>query len=236
MATQQLNALKTINTIQRDGSLQNLLLSIKQAKTDVDAFAKAVNGQKTKLVEKKQEEERKKAEAEAKAKLLEAEKAKQEQLKSENAAQKQEPAVREEKKQIFSQGKNQTNNFRKFDGQNAQNPRGGQSRNGNFAGKQGGFAQGQGNRQFQQKPGFGTQQNKQGAPFRQNGQATGQGKGKTNPFVSTKANGFKSFAQPTESSAVLAQPERNFGNKNKQRRNIVESKKVSARAKALKNV
>ena len=38
MAGQQLNALKTINNMQRDGSLQDLLLSIKKAKTDFDGF------------------------------------------------------------------------------------------------------------------------------------------------------------------------------------------------------
>lgn len=236
MATQQLNALKTINNMQRDGSLQDLLLSVKQAKTDVDNFSKLLSSQKAKLVAKKQEEERKKAEAEAAAKLLEAEKEKAEKVKAQEvgkASQPKQDERKEEKKQVFSQGKNQTNNFRKFDGQNVQNARGGQPR-GNFAGKPNPAQNG--GRPFQGKQGFvaGACANRNGAPFNRNGQgANAQGKGKVNPFVSTRANGFKSFApQPTESSAVLAQPERNFGNKNKQRRNIDENKKATARAKS----
>ena len=77
MATQQLNALKTINNIQRDGSLQNLLLSIKQAKTDIDAFSKSVQDQKSKLQIKQQQEEEKKR--------LELEKAKEEEAQRETA-------------------------------------------------------------------------------------------------------------------------------------------------------
>ena len=63
MASQQLNALKTINNIQRDGSLQNLLLSIKQAKVDIDAFSKSIQERKTKLQAQQQaKQERKKQE------------------------------------------------------------------------------------------------------------------------------------------------------------------------------
>ena len=61
MASQQLNSLKTINTLQRDGSLQNILISIKQMKSDIDTFSKSVGEQKSKLTIRKQEEEKKKA-------------------------------------------------------------------------------------------------------------------------------------------------------------------------------
>ena len=232
MATQQLNALKTINNIQRDGSLQDLLLSIKQAKVDIDTFSKSVQDQKAKLQAKQKEEAKKQ---------LEIEKAKIEEAKAKEQAQeaKVEKPAREEK-QIFSHGNGQ-NNFRKFDGQN-QNNRFGQrnGQNGNF--RQGGYQQGGFN--GQQRPnqqqrngnfagGNFANRNQQGG-FNRNGQGPQGQRPKNGPFVSTRANGFKSFAPaPTESSAVLAsQPERNFGNKNKQRRNIDETKKISARARA----
>lgn len=214
MATQQLNSLKTINNIQRDGSLQNLLLSIKQAKVDIENFSKNIQDQKKKLA-LKAEEEKKKAEQLEKAKEISAK-----QVVEENVEPKVETKV-EPKKQIFSQGNNQTNNFRKFDGQNNKFQK---------SGNQNAFRNGQnqnGNSKFQNRPNG-------NAPFNKNGQTNGQNRPKSNSFVSTRANGFKSFAsQPTESSAVLAQPERNFGNKNKQRRNIDETKKVSAKNRAM---
>ena len=127
MASQQLNALKTINNIQRDGSLQNLLLSIKQAKVDIDAFSKSIQERKTKLQAQQQakqrEEEARKAELEKAEKAKEAEALKAEQEKVETA-QKEESKPKETKKEenkIFSQGNNQNNNFRKFDGQNNNN-------------------------------------------------------------------------------------------------------------------
>ena len=237
MAAQQLNALKTINSMQREGALQNLLISIKQSKTDIDTFSKSLNDQKAKLVLKQQEE----------AKRAELEKAKQAQLEQEQAQKAAaEKEIKEKegkqkaetsKKQIFSQGTNQNNNFRKFDPnaqrrpnfQNGQRPQFQDRNNPNFRNQQNGqrFQNGQGgqfnrNGQFQNRNNFGTNQRPQ------NGQGA-----KNHSFVSTRANNFKSFSSaPTESSSVLAQPERNFGNKNKQRRNIDETKKISAKQKA----
>ncbi len=229
MAT-QLNALKTINNMQKDGSLQGLLVSIKQSKADLDAFAKGVQDQKSKLQAIAREEEKKKVDIE-KAKQIELDKVSREESVSVKDEKKEEP-----KKQVFGQGGNQNNNFRKFDAQSTGNgrfqPRNNQGqgsfRQNNF---QGG-AQGQ-NARFGQRPNGTFGANRPNGQFNRNGQnPNGQNRPKGNSFVSTKANGFKSFSQPTESSAVLAQPERNFGNKNKQRRNVDESKKVSAKARA----
>ncbi len=216
---QQLNALKTINNMQRDGSLQNLLLSIKQSRTEVENFSKQIQEQKSKLqalaLAKAKEEEQKK---------LQIEKEKVQEQKEPASVSVASEKKEEPKKQIFSQGNNQNNNFRKFDGQNSGGrfqQRGGDRQrnfgnnsNSNFAGKPNG-------QKFGQRPG----QNN-------NGQNRPKGAGS---FVSTRANNFKSFAQPTESSAVLATNERNFGNKNKQRRNIDESKKISAKQRAMQN-
>ena len=231
MAT-QLNALKTINNLQRDGSLQDLLLSIKQSKVAIDSFAKGVQDQKSKLQAKARDEEKKKVELE-KAKAVELEKAKHDETVVEKAEKKV-----EQKKQVFGQGGNQNNNFRKFDGQ-TNNPRF-QQRNGNGQGQGGNFRQGgfqnngqQNGGRFGQRPnGPFNNTNRPAGQFNRNGQNP-SARPKGNSFVSTKANGFKSFSSgATESSSVLAQPERNFGNKNKQRRNVDESKKVSAKARA----
>ena len=59
MANQQLNGLKSINNIQRDGSLQNLLLSIKDAKVQMDAFSKSLQQKKAELQLKAKDEEKK---------------------------------------------------------------------------------------------------------------------------------------------------------------------------------
>ena len=61
----------------------------------------------------------------------------------------------------------------------------------------------------------------QGAPGTNNGAK----------FVSTRANNFRSFKDvPTESSSVLAQPERNYGNKNKSRVYSGEERKQTRRS------
>ena len=171
----QLNGLKTINNLQRDGSLQNLLLSIKDSKLEVDAFSKKLQEKKQNLQAKLREEE--------KLKEQKVEQVKAEEKKVEPAS----PNKQVEEKRENKEFKQDSNKFRKFDNSNNQNKK-------NF--------------QPGKKP-----------PFNKNTPQNGAKK----PFVSTKANNFKSFA-PTESSSVLAQPERNFGNKNK-RRNVEETKK-----------
>ena len=58
---------------------------------------------------------------------------------------------------------------------------------------------------------------------------------RNNNFVSSKANTFKKF-EPTESSAVLSQPERNFGNKNKSNRQIEEKKQINKKSLLRRNI
>lgn len=223
MANQQLNGLRTINNIQRDGSLQNLLLSIKDSKLQIEAYSKKLQDKKSEAQLKAREEEKKalleKQKAEETAKLEE--KKVEEEKKTEiveKTAEKVEPQKVMPVKENFNQNRpnkdngfvrSQNNNFRKFDNQNRSFN--GQQQNRNFQNQNG-------NKNNFGKPGF----NKN---FSNN-----QNKDKQKSFVSTKANNYKSFA-PTESSSVLAQPERNFGNKNKRRVNIDENKKVSAKQK-----
>lgn len=192
MANQQLNGLKSINNIQRDGSLQNLLLSIKDAKVQMDAFSKSLQQKKAELQLKAKDEEKKKVEE-----------AKKEEVKVvEKKIETVEPKPQTNTQTPFQQNKQNGNNYRKFDNQQTSN----------FAKKPPFNKQQQGGNKFQGNNKFQGTNNK-----------FGQNKDKQKSFVSTKANNFKSFA-PTESSAVLATPERNFGNKNK-RRNIEENKK-----------
>lgn len=74
--------------------------------------------------------------------------------------------------------------------------------------------------------------NGQQRPFGQNGQRPF---GRNNNFVSSKQNAFKIF-EPTESSAVLSQPERNYGNKNKSNRQIEEKKQINKKSLLRKNI
>ena len=200
MANQQLNGLKTINSIQRDGSLQNLLLAIKNSKTQLDTFSKKLQDKKSELQQKLREEEKKAViesnKVEEKKEVVE---------KVEVVLAKPEPSEEKkvevkEKPQFVSNRQN--GNFRKFD----QKP---QNQGKNFAGKPNA-----------NKPPF----NK--PPFNKN-QPPKDGKQKS--FVSTKANNYKSFAP----SDTAQQPERNFGNKNKKRVNIDETRKITARQKQL---
>lgn len=200
MANQQLNGLKTINSIQRDGSLQNLLLAIKNSKTQLDTFSKKLQDKKSELQQKPREEEKKAViesnKVEEKKEVVE---------KVEVVLAKPEPSEEKkvevkEKPQFVSNRQN--GNFRKFD----QKP---QNQGKNFAGKP------NANKPPFNKPSF----NKNQPPK----------DGKQKSFVSTKANNYKSFAP----SDTAQQPERNFGNKNKKRVNIDETRKITARQKQL---
>ncbi len=174
MANQQLNGLKTINSIQRDGSLQNLLLSIKDAKTQLDIFSK-------KLQEKKQ------------AKIRENEAKAAQQIEEKEVESKVEKKKTEVKEKFVSDRQN--GNFRKFDQKQQPNKSNSKQNLGNTGGKPQQFS----------KP----------------------KDDKNKLFVSTKANNFKSFA-PNEPTV-----ERNFGNKNKRRVNIDETRKMNAKQKQM---
>ncbi len=106
------------------------------------------------------------------------------------------------KEEAFSNGKASNNNFRKFDQKpQSQKPNTFQNRQGQFAGK----------------PNFAGNKQK---PFDKNAQQTG----KSAKFVSTKVNNFRSFAGSEPADTMIVQPERSFGNKNKnpQKKNVEE--------------
>lgn len=107
-----------------------------------------------------------------------------------------------------------------FNGNGQQRPFG--NRNQNFNGQ----------RPFNQNGQRSFNNNGQQRPFGQNGQRPF---GRNNNFVSSKQNAFKIF-EPTESSAVLSQPERNYGNKNKSNRQIEEKKQINKKSLLRKNI
>ncbi len=89
MANQTLNNLKTIHDIQKEGTLLELLRSVRASKSEVDTFAKALYAQKKKLEE---------------TATIKVEETKKEEVKN---VEKTSPT--------FSNGQSANNNFRKFD-------------------------------------------------------------------------------------------------------------------------
>mgnify|MGYP001625152118 CR=1 FL=1 len=69
--------------------------------------------------------------------------------------------------------------------------------------------------------------------YNQNNRPFGTRTGTKN-FVSSKANSFKVF-EPMESSSVLSQPERNYGNKNKSNRTLDEKRQTNKKSLLRKN-
>ena len=92
----------------------------------------------------------------------------------------------------------------------------------------------QGNNQNRQSNNSNRPQNVQSTNKYWNSSNKGFG-ARNNNFVSSKANSFKVF-EPTESSSVLSQPERNFGNKNKSNRQLDEKRQVNKKALLRKNI
>ncbi len=94
------------------------------------------------------------------------------------------------------------------------------------------FSQKQNNRDFR-KSTYHNQRQAQNNRFGQQNRPFGN-RPKGNNFVSSKANSFKVF-EPLESSSVLSQPERNYGNKNKSNRALEEKRQLNKRSLLRKN-
>ena len=203
----QLNNLKTIHDLQREGVISEALRKVRTAKSDVDLFAKRLLERKRAL-----DEEAKRAQVEVKE-----QKPVQTEVKEENI----------EKTPSFSNGANNRNNFRTFDpnsqNQRINNPRFQNSQNRpaqngqNFQRRDGNRFQGQGQR-FGQNQGFGNRP--------QNGQK------RPGNFVSTKVNNFRSFSS-NDLPELEVKSDRNFAQKTKnaQKHNNsnIDERKSSAR-------
>lgn len=227
---QQLNGLRTINNLQRDGSLQNLLLSIKTSKVEVDALSKKLMARKSKIKEEKAAAERAVSEAQTPVKEQQTEKVADK--KEVTGVVESAPAAPVSQ---MKQAGSTTNFNRSADYRDRQNGDRDYNRQNNGRNYQGGYQnnnfRNNSNYQGGNRPRFDSNsrpnngqnhfdgQNRRPGPFNRQDQ---QGQ-KNKSFVSTKANNFKSFAK-TE-PAPVPQPERNFGNKNKQRRNVEDPKK-----------
>ncbi|MBQ3494571.1 MAG: translation initiation factor IF-2 N-terminal domain-containing protein, partial [Clostridia bacterium] len=232
------NNLKYIYQLQNGGALQILLRDLRSAKSSLDDTIKQIYDQKRKnviisennkvveeksveikpIVEEKPVEIKEEAPAismqeivnqmEDKSKKVSRPSA-QYQNRQRPMAQNQRPQF--DRKREFPQDRQPGSFGRSF---NAQRP-------------QQGSTFGQQRKPFEQRP-FGQK------PYNANSQQKPMGQ-RTNNFVSSKANSFKRF-EPTESSAVLATPERNFGNKNKTNRQIEEKKQINKKSLLRRNI
>lgn len=173
MANQSLNNLKTIHSMQKEGSILELLRDLRAIKIELDEFSKSALKRKKELEIKK---------------INELEKIR---VEEENKKQQQENNVAKETPQSSPTIKNQSqlqnprpNNFKRFDDKKPQ----------------------------EQKQKF--------LPNRQNDQKKSQNA----KFVSTKVNSFRSFASKEPADTLIIQPERSYGNKNKnpQKKNLDE--------------
>ena len=199
---QILNNLKTIHTLQSSGSILSFLREIRASKVQTESLQSKLDSSLEAL---KQAEAIKQAEKSVEEKPEIKEEVKPEISKSEEVKATVQNVKEEEKKPTFDRKQN-FNKFEKpnFDKNNFdRNNKFQNNRNQNF------------NRNQQNRDG-----QKQNFDFKNNNKFGGS----KSSFASTKANNFRSFA-PTESSAVLATPERQVGNKNKTPSRQLEEKR-----------
>ena len=209
---QGLQQLKSIHQIQISGAIQSIIREIRQYKVQGEDFSRSIANFKRELNLKKEAELKAKEEKiviEEPKPVIEQKETKQYENKSFNNR------VPFNNKRTFDNNQKDFNNQKDYKNQKTF------GKDKNFKpfdkNNQKPFERRDGQRQFNgQKPEF----NKFG--------------NKGNSFTPSKANNVRVFA-PLESSSVLAQPERNFGNKNKSQRNFEEknkpnqNKKTSAR-------
>lgn len=211
----QLNSLKTIHELQKEGVISEVLRKVRTARSDVDLFAK-------RLLERKKAIEEESVRAAAKAVVVE--EAKPEKVSAE---------VRKERptEKAFSNGQNSKNNFRTFD-PNSQNrnPRFQNGQNGQFNrqnGNNNGFRRDGANSRFAQgqRPNGGFGNNRP-----QNGQK------RPGNFVSTKVNNFRSFAS-NDLPELEVKTDRNFAQKTKnaQKHNSYNGDERKANVKRQQN-
>ncbi len=214
-----LNNLKSIYKIQTSGAIQIFLRDLRASKNQLEDAIRKIHEQK-KLRENKKDET---ITINVETKVEENAQAKPTVSTASNQVQ------QSEKKQEVLNNKSSQNRFYndKFnkERQNYNNKPFNKERPNNFQ-----KPWGQKTQNNNQRP-FG---NNQQHPWNKNGQTRPFGQ-RNNNFASSKANSFKVF-EPTESSSVLSQPERNYGNKNKSNRQIEEKKQISKKALIRKNI
>ncbi len=214
-----LNNLKSIYKIQTSGAIQIFLRDLRASKNQLDDAIRKIHEQR-KLREGKQDEVVK---SNVETKVVEIV-----HTKSTNETETTQVRQLEKKQEVSNFKSSQRFNNDKFnkERQNYNNKPFNKERPNNF---QKPWAQKTSNNNNQKS--FG---NNQQRPWNKSGQTRPFGQ-RNNNFASSKANSFKVF-EPIESSSVLSQPERNYGNKNKSNRQIEEKKQISKKALLRKNI
>ncbi len=198
----QLNNLKTIHDLQKEGVINEALRKVRAAKSEVETFAKRLLDRRRAIDDENARAEAKKAQAQAQNEAMQAKTAEKE----------VDISVKTEQTPVFSNGANTKNNFRSFN-QNSQIQRSNNPRfqNQNATSRQGGtFQNGQrpnANNRFQNQQGG--QRNGQGL-----GNRPQMGAKRPANFVSTKGNNFRSFAS-NDLSELEVKTDRNFAQKTK---------------------
>lgn len=222
--TNVLNNLKSIYRVQTSGALQVFLRELRASKNQLEdemRIVQDIKRQKDIVIQKSQEQHAPTTQE------VQNQPKREEKTTTSNKVN----TVTQETKQdiniIYSKSKSFTdrsNNNRQFGGNNRQ-----------FDGKPRQF---NGNRQsFGNQKQFGNKERQfSNYQNQRNYNPNGQKQyNRNNNFVSSKQNAFKVF-EPTESSSVLSQPERNYGNKNKSNRQIEEKKQVNKKSLLRKNI
>ncbi len=238
---QGLNNLKSIYQIQMGGSIQKILRDIRSSKTLADDFSHEVMDKK-KLFEL-QEQLNQKEEEKFETSVNDAKSSVQEAFENEFKAEEiveQEKSL--EKKEVVAQKtvvrQEQKNTNRPYDNYRKDN------------------RQFDNNRQFENKRPFDPNrkpydQNRKpydpnrkpfdpnkrvfdkNKSFNKDFKKPGSNPQRNSSFIASKGNSVKVFAPALESSSVLAQPERNYGNKNKSQRNLDEKNKQHTKQKGV---
>lgn len=225
--TNGLSNLKNIHKIQKDGILQELLRDLRSTKSQLEMLVKNTSRFKTSKQNIVEEKPAKQTTAEpVKNDLVEEKQSKNE--KTEVDTKNINRTFNREQKQYDNRQFN--NNQRRFENRQFDSNR-------QFNKDQRPFNN---NRQFNNQRPYGNfnngqqrQFNSDRSQFNNNGQKP-FGQRTPNGFASSRANAFKSFAQPLESSKVLAGPEKTFSGKKAPIKNQYEEKKQMSKKALMK--
>ena len=235
-----LNNLRSIYKVQTSGTLQVFLRELRASKSQLEEELRIIQDNKKSRVNNVPDTSTKQSNKDKPASVIKEQQPKPKVEEQEKPTQSKEQKPIEQKR-TFDRTQNGNYQKRNFDNnrdfrnnnrpnsnmQRQYNSNNGQQRqfgyrNPNFNGQ----------RQFNQNGQSSFGNNGQQRTFGQNGQRPF---GRNNNFVSSKQNAFKIF-EPTESSSVLSQPERNYGNKNKSNRQVEEKKQINKKSLLRKNI
>ena len=245
-----LNNLKSIYKIQTGGSIQVFLRELRASKSQLDDAIKNIADQKRlREQNRKIEEQKPKVVEKQELPVIEPKIEVKPEVVVEVEKQQYQP-----KQQYQNQNQHQNNSDRRRDFSankngnfsNRQNDKNFRQQRQPFNNQRPNYFENRQNNNFnkpfgnQNRPFNNQRQGFQNGQQRQFGNQGGQGFNKpfgprNNNFASSKQNSFKVF-EPSESSSVLAQPERNFGNKNKSNRQLEEKKQINKKALLRKNI